>query len=288
LPDIDWLSAASAEETIDILSTQDIDAVLLDLWLRREDDSAKAPDPLAGGTIAHGDYVPLSARALDEGREVLSKIHERFPATPVYLLSFIERDDKTEDDLPEATCGVTATISIDPAHDDSQDAIVGEPRRKPIDDELMLACVRSGGARGLIATDFTGAVESGWKARRDKFAEALLGTLRRLYREKMAQVLARERKILTFETAAVLDEHERQLRIRLRNFQLGRAIDALDAGEMVDDVQRPNTRFDDVLGANAAKEALNFVVDYDCGSQDRLPGRRDGVLRLAGRARLVA
>jgi len=97
---------------------------------------------------------------------------------------------------------------------------------------------------------------------RDQFVDSLMEINRRLYREKKARSLAQERKVLTFDTAVELKQKERQLRIRLRDFSVARAIDALDAGEMVDDVERPNTRFEDVLGAKGAKESLRFVIDW--------------------------
>ena len=68
--------------------------------------------------------------------------------------------------------------------------------------------------------------------------------------------------MLSFDTAAELTNDDRELRIRLRGFYLSRAIDAMDAGEMVDDVKRPNTHFEDVLGAREAKESLEFVVSW--------------------------
>jgi hypothetical protein len=36
VPEIDWLSSTSAPEIIDILSTEDVDMVLLDIWIRRD------------------------------------------------------------------------------------------------------------------------------------------------------------------------------------------------------------------------------------------------------------
>ena len=53
-----------------------------------------------------------------------------------------------------------------------------------------------------------------------------------------------------------------RLTIRLRNLRLARAIAAADAGEVLEDVERPRTRFDDVIGADAAKEELKFFIDY--------------------------
>ena len=73
---------------------------------------------------------------------------------------------------------------------------------------------------------------------------------------------ARERKVLSFDTSPHMNERERELTIRLRNFSVERAIDAQDAGEVVDAVERPSVCFEDVIGAESAKESLKFVVDW--------------------------
>jgi SpoVK/Ycf46/Vps4 family AAA+-type ATPase len=111
-------------------------------------------------------------------------------------------------------------------------------------------------------TSFMGTVGGNWETHQHQFAKSLLEINRRIYREKKARSLARERKVLKFETAAEMKKEERELRIRLRGFSFARAIDAMDAGELVNDVERPNTRFEDVFGARGAKESLQFVIDW--------------------------
>lgn len=267
VPEIQWFSADSATEIIDILSTEDIDMVLLDLWIRQEinetvdialrgDKKSEVPGTT---TIDQGlSFVPLSARALAGGREILRKIHERSPQTPVYLLSLTDTNSKSD---KERILNGKMTVRIDDVRDERTESILGKISR-PIDDELFLACVRAGGARGILSTNFIGNSGASWEKHRDQFVESLIEINRNLYREKKARSLSQERKILTSETVAELKKKDRQLAIRLRDFSLSRAIDALDAGELVDAVERPNTRFEDVFGAKAAKESLQFVIDW--------------------------
>ncbi len=240
-PEIDWLSSTFEPEIMDILSTQDIDMVLLDLWVKKRDGN----DPVSlNKTIHEGlDYIPLSARALDHGRKILQKIHERSPQTATYLLSLSDGFLDIRGDM-ETQIGVDRTL------------------RRPIDDELFLACVRAGGARGVLSANFMEGHDHDREKLIQQFKEKILGIHLRLYREKKARSLAQERKALSFNTAAELGNDGKEITIRLRNFSLSRTIDAKDAGEMVDDVKRPNTRFDDVLGAREAKEALQFVVNW--------------------------
>jgi len=271
----EWFTASSAEEAISILSAEDIDTVLLDIWLRRDMDELVGIEtddnerPVAHSandmmkTVNQGwDFIPLSAHALDEGRNVLEKIHERLPETPIYLLSFNKPDREHKGAEGEKDYDIAATISFDATQVLSNEVAIGEPTRRAIDDELFLACVRAGGARGLIATDFVGEVEEGWEVSCEQFAQTLIGINHRLYREKTARSLAKERKLVSVNTVAHVDKESRQLTICLRNFRIARAVEASDAGEMVDEVRRPSTRFEDVIGAKAAKEALQFVIDW--------------------------
>jgi len=268
IPEIHWFPVSSATDVMDVLSTEDIDMVLLDIWIRRDMSapgvSSKDYDLQSenvGATTVNQDldFIPLSARALEEGREILSKVHERFPQTPVYLLSFAKEESGGFDDVPGPNM---ATVYVDAVRDQRDESTIGDAPNRPIDDELFLACVRAGGARGILITGIIDPAGSTWNMHRDQFVDSLMEINRRLYREKKARSLAQERKVLTFDTAVELKQKERQLRIRLRDFSVARAIDALDAGEMVDDVERPNTRFEDVLGAKGAKESLRFVIDW--------------------------
>jgi ATP-dependent metalloprotease FtsH len=258
VPAVHWLTADSPEEALELLATKDVDLLLLDIWIQREVDLealAVQPADIMKTVNQDNDFVPFSARALDRGRAILRKVHERAPETPIYLLSFNAPDGEETADANRWM----KTLSIDAFHDPKDDAHLGEPERRSVDDELFLACVRAGGARGLVVTDVLQHADSdGWS----RFYENILEVTLRLYRERKAQELARERKVLVFDTATEVDEGSRELIIWLRDFRLGRAVDAADAGELVEDVDRPTIGLDDILGANLAKEQLQYVVDW--------------------------
>ena len=222
--DVDWRVATTADDALQILADEDIDMVLLDLWLGRSAETATM-------TIKQFDHVPVGARGLDKGQELLRKIRDRLPGMPVYLLSLSESD---EDGNAEGS----------------------------IDDELFMACVRGGGARGLVVSRFVDGLVKNWEEDRDQFGACLVETSRRLYQEKAAAKLGQERKVLSFDTVPIIDHEARRITIRLRNLTLARAIAAADAGEILEDVERPRTKFDDVIGADAAKEELKFFIDY--------------------------
>jgi ATP-dependent metalloprotease FtsH len=80
--------------------------------------------------------------------------------------------------------------------------------------------------------------------------------------ERMAAELARQNQVVMFDTAPAINEGDQRLRVRCRNFRLVRAVRSADASALVSDVERPATRFADVIGAAGAKEALTFIRDW--------------------------
>lgn len=224
--DIEWRCAMSQDSALEILANEDIDMVLLDIWLGRSEQTSFMP-----ATADHFDHTPAAARGLDKGQELLRKVHDRLPNMPVYLLALADSED---------------------GHD-------GAP---VVDDELFMACVRGGGSRGMLVSRFVDGMVPGWQEHRDQLAASLAATCRRLHREKAADGLAQERKTLVFDTVPQVDTANKGISIRLRNLRIARAVAAADAGEVLDDVERPRTRFEDVIGADSAKEELKFFIDY--------------------------
>lgn len=223
IPDVEWVTASSSQDAVQILAETEVDLVLLDIWLGRSVESLTLL-----GTVRQFDYAPLGARVLAEGQQVLQHIHERLTGLPIYLLSI----------APEV------------------DAPGG------VDETLFLACVRSGGARGVLTTAFIDDVAPDWSERRDHFAAELEKVATRMYREKKIKNLGQQRKVLFFDTVPEVESGMRMINIRLRNLRLVRAVSAQDAGELLSEVERPNVRFSDVFGAEAAKEALQFIVEW--------------------------
>ena len=224
IDEVDWRTASAVPDAMEVLAHEEVDLVLVDLWMGRQEQSVLM-------SARHFDHVPLSARGLDQGQELLRKIHERLPHMPVYLLSLSGANGEDEG-------------------------------AGTIDDELFMACVRGGGARGMIVSSFLNVNVKGWEKHRAEFSARLVETCGRLHCEKAAERMGQERKALSFDTAPKVDKERRRISIRLRNLNLTRAIAAADAGEVLDDVERPKARFDDVIGANTAKDELKFFIDY--------------------------
>lgn len=121
-----------------------------------------------------------------------------------------------------------------------------------IDGELMTSFARAG-ARGKLTIPGSDL---------SVFCEEITRICSQLYMQASAAKLAHERKILYFESAPILTDDKKVARIRLRDLTLKRAISAEDAGEVLEDVEKPSVRFADVIGADDAKDELKFFIDY--------------------------
>ena len=121
-----------------------------------------------------------------------------------------------------------------------------------IDSELEMSFVRAG-ARGKLhrpSNDF------------GVFEDDVKTICQQLYLQQVAARLSAERKVLYYETAPIFSKDKRSVVIRLRDLSLKRALSADDSGEVLDDVEKPKIRFDEVIGAGEAKEELKFFIDY--------------------------
>lgn len=83
-----------------------------------------------------------------------------------------------------------------------------------------------------------------------------------LHQQASMTRLARENKIVSFETAQAFSRTGKTCEIRLFDFKLGVSVDAEDAGSILGAVSRPNVRFADVIGGGDAKRELTYFVEY--------------------------
>lgn len=67
-----------------------------------------------------------------------------------------------------------------------------ETAQPELDEELLLACVRAGGARGAIRTAFGNQTAPEWQSERDALQSAIEGIGKQLRMEQMAAALARQ------------------------------------------------------------------------------------------------
>ena len=117
-------------------------------------------------------------------------------------------------------------------------------------DEEKTTLVREG-IRGVVNVSDTNGLE---KRVRDIVSA--------LYQQKSMERLARENKVVSYETVQSISEDGKQAVIRLFDFKTSVAVDSEDFKNVLSAVSKPNVRFDDVIGARDAKDELLGFVDY--------------------------
>jgi ATP-dependent metalloprotease FtsH len=235
IPEVEWYVASTPDQSFDILTKRTVDFVLLDLALQGETSVAGGFHDVSAPfrsdkTVLAFDHSPLAARRFATGQQILEQLHARMPETPVFLFS-----------LEGSPTGFLSG---------------------GVDDELLIACVRAGGARGMIKTSLDVPEGPDWERRRNTLRSEIESVAKRLRMERMTAELARQNQVIVFETAPGISEGEKRLRVRCRNFRSVRAVRSADASALISDVERPATHFEDVIGAAGAKEALTFIREW--------------------------
>ncbi|NMC49597.1 MAG: hypothetical protein GYA47_09265, partial [Desulfovibrio sp.] len=205
---VEWRTASTADQVLDLLARETVDLVLLDLTM----GAAEADAETGSATLAAFDYAPGAARRFAEGQKVLERLRARMPQIPVYLFD------------PAGQTGGT-------------------------DRELLMACMRAGGARGVVETTLAAPPGCDPLLQRDLFVGEIEELARRLRQERTAAELGARSQVLAFDTAPALEGP--RLRIRCRNLRLTRAVRGADAGALVSDIERPTALFADVIGGGA-------------------------------------
>ena len=238
ITDIDWHVARSSLDAEAQLERHQPDLVLLDLTIPEQSrsllgDVTQAGELVRGKTELGFDRAPLTARTFAAGQRFLARLRQRLPDLPVYLFTVREMGDE------------------------------GGPR---IDEEMLLACMRAGGARGHHQLSFAEircltddkAIEAAYQ----NFGEAVRLTMRQVRMEATGTKLGARRQALEFDIAPAMDALAKTLRLRCRNFRLVQALRGDDTAAVLADVERPTVNLNDVFGAAAAKAALGFIRDW--------------------------
>lgn len=100
------------------------------------------------------------------------------------------------------------------------------------------------------------------KANNDKFAAELNDILAIMHQQASMIKLARENKVITFETSQSISKNGKIATIRLFDFKETVAVDSEDAKDVLSSVSKPNVHFDEVIGADDAKKELKYFVEY--------------------------
>ncbi|MBP5271087.1 MAG: AAA family ATPase, partial [Clostridia bacterium] len=80
--------------------------------------------------------------------------------------------------------------------------------------------------------------------------------------QRSMEYLARSCKVVSFDTAQLLDDSGTRATVKLFDFRLHPAVDAEDASSVLSSVSKPDVLFETVIGAEEAKKELRYFVDY--------------------------
>lgn len=97
---------------------------------------------------------------------------------------------------------------------------------------------------------------------RDSFASQLNEIASSIHQQQSMISLAKENKLVSFETAQTVSENGTYAVIKLFDFKLNVAVDSEDAKNILSSVSKPDVHFDDVIGARDAKNELTYFVEY--------------------------
>ncbi len=80
---------------------------------------------------------------------------------------------------------------------------------------------------------------------------------------KVMNTLARRHQLLTYRTRKIFDDkHPEAGKIEFYDLKLETAVESEDIPSLLSDAERPNTKFNDVIGAEDAKDELQYYVNY--------------------------
>ncbi|MBE6609628.1 MAG: AAA family ATPase [Ruminococcaceae bacterium] len=96
----------------------------------------------------------------------------------------------------------------------------------------------------------------------EDFAQKIEAKCDIAYQQLNMMKLARENKALTYKTVQTVSKDGNTASINLFDFKFSLITDTEDSKNILDNVSRPNIGFDDVIGAEGAKEELKYFVDY--------------------------
>ena len=80
--------------------------------------------------------------------------------------------------------------------------------------------------------------------------------------EKSVRRLTRYHQVVDYSSKRRLAEDGTSAEVVLTDFQLRYAVEGIDSGRILAETERPNVTFDEIIGAEDAKEELRFFIDY--------------------------
>ncbi len=116
-------------------------------------------------------------------------------------------------------------------------------------DEEVFSLTREGARSVIDAAD-------------DNIKEIVSDIMVQIHQQGSMTDLARANKCVTYETSQCISDDGKIAEIGLFDIALKITVDAEDTENIMSSLSKPNVRFEDVIGANDAKEELQYFVNY--------------------------
>lgn len=117
-------------------------------------------------------------------------------------------------------------------------------------DEEVFSLIEEG-ARGVVDVSLT-----------DNLDADVSNILTQLHLQKTMIELSRSSKVVTYETSQTVSSEGKIAEIKLFDIDLETVVDDEDKDNILSDISKPKVRFDDIIGAESAKDELKYFVDY--------------------------
>lgn len=90
----------------------------------------------------------------------------------------------------------------------------------------------------------------------------LMELLNSAYLQEKVNELARQEKVLQYDTAQMISENGESAVIEFYDFKLHTAVKADNKDMVLTDAEKPDVKFSDIIGAQNAKDELKFFINY--------------------------
>jgi ATP-dependent metalloprotease FtsH len=169
------------------------------------------------------DKTPSAAKGFEMAKEILSFMNKYYSDIPIIIL-----DEEF-------------TIS----------------HKTKIQDQLRILELKNRNIFGILSID-TPIKENV----RSEFEQKFQSLLKLAKQKSIAIKIGQKSKILDFDTVPVLDANKKELTLELRNLRLETSLSSKDVGQVLNEIDKPQTKFSDVIGADDAKKELEFFIEY--------------------------
>lgn len=207
-----------------------------------------SPDRVTALQAQLPDYQVLGAQTGEQAVEVLKNHHVDFA-----LLDFnyeADANDRQNLNIEDVVSPARTFFHFARENKQGLPVYILEEKANAMSDEECISFMGQG-CRGLVNVDDATA-----------FVEQCRFIASSLCQQESMIRLAKENKVVSFETAQTVTEDGTTAVISLFDMDLDVALDAEDAKSVLSTMSTPNVRFADVIGAEDAKAELQYFVEY--------------------------